>query len=80
MFIDGAHATGVAKRVSRSHVMKGKNTGRKLFRRSKLACISEVAKSFGYLGVSLPVEMEPWSQQIINDCELIIVLRSRMPY
>lgn len=70
LFIDGAHATGVAKRATRSHVMKGKNAGRKLFRRSKLAHTPEIAKSFGYLGVSFAVEIEPWSQQVINHCQL----------
>ncbi|CZT14338.1 uncharacterized protein RCC_00315 [Ramularia collo-cygni] len=67
LFIDGVHAKGVTKRATRSHVMKGKNVGRKLFRRSKQACAPlTIAKSFGYLGISLPVEIEPWSQQIIN--------------
>lgn len=72
LFIDGAHATGVAKRATRSHVMKGKNLGKRISRRSKLhvAYAPQIAKSFGSLGVSLAVEINPWSQQIINHCML----------
>lgn len=100
-FVDGITNDEKSKKLMRRHVMKGKNAGRKIQRRSRLDVqvsrnhprISDDQKNqigrvhhseWRYLSpkslsielgntfftLSLPVEVTPYSLDVINKCEL----------
>ena len=82
LFVDGVQADKSSKRLLRRHVMKGKNAGKTVHRRSRLpkcrpkindttADSSRSVRDFErtYLTVSPSFSISPDSLRVINDCE-----------